>query len=216
MRKVNRQSFAGSGPIVNRQYLDSLYFYRGNYNSRIWKEFFAPDIIGKYAVSYNDNGLSYFKKGNYSLAEREFKKAISLKFDYPLAYYNLGITNFYKDSFKEAEKNYLFAIKYYERDMKRKELVKYISPEKAKVHNNLGALYEKQSKFSRAIGEYERAIELDPNFDEPHYNLGVVYWKQNKWKDVVREFEETLRLNPNHLNARRFLVQAKMRLNKDR
>ncbi|MDA7857889.1 DUF2723 domain-containing protein [bacterium] len=189
-----------------------FYNYRNKYDAELYKDFFVKDTIEKYATSHDKLGVGYFGERQYNKATREFKRAIQLKFNFSQSYYNLGITNFYQGFLDKAEDNYKKAIYYYRKALTREELRKYIEPEQAKVHNNLGALYEKKRNPKDAIGEYQIAIRLDPNFDEPHYNLGVVYWKQGRWKDVVREFERAIEINPGHINARKFLLLARKKI----
>ena len=42
------------------------------------------------------------------------------------------------------------------------------------VHNMLGLIYHDQGKFSAAIKEFTRALELNPNYTEASINLAVV------------------------------------------
>ena len=45
----------------------------------------------------------------------------------------------------------------------------------ANLHNLLGVTYHKQSKFSQAISEFQRALELNPKFVEAGLNLTILY-----------------------------------------
>ncbi|MFX0132691.1 MAG: tetratricopeptide repeat protein, partial [Candidatus Hodarchaeota archaeon] len=47
----------------------------------------------------------------------------------------------------------------------------------AKIHNNLADTYEKSEKYNDAIGEYKRAVELDPKLLTPYLSLGDLYSK---------------------------------------
>ncbi len=47
--------------------------------------------------------------------------------------------------------------------------------ETAMMHYNLGVFYTKEKEFSRAIAEYEKAIELNPEEPSAYYNLGYIY-----------------------------------------
>ena len=188
--------------------LYSLYKYRGVYNSTLYKDFFTPDIISRYALGHNDIALFYFNKGLYKDAEKEYLESIRLAPDYAPAYYNLG-TNYYSQGLLDKSINsYNTSIKYYRELSRDKLLAKFIMHEIARVYNNLGASYERKNDFDNAIKAYYNAINNDAAFEEPYYNMGVIYWKQNKWAEVVSSFKKALTINPNHQNARAYLPIA--------
>jgi tetratricopeptide (TPR) repeat protein len=43
------------------------------------------------------------------------------------------------------------------------------------MHYNLGVFYTKNKEYSRAIAEFEKALELNPDDPAAHYNLGFIY-----------------------------------------
>ncbi len=45
----------------------------------------------------------------------------------------------------------------------------------ANMHYNLGVFYLKQKEYNRAIAEFERAVELNPQDASAHFNLGYIY-----------------------------------------
>ena len=45
----------------------------------------------------------------------------------------------------------------------------------AATHYNLGVFYTKNKEYSRAIAEFEKAIELVPDDAYSHFNLGYIY-----------------------------------------
>ena len=53
------------------------------------------------------------------------------------------------------------------------------------LHNYLGTTLRSQGYFPRAIAEYRRAIELDPNFAPAHMNLGITLFYMNKFNDSI-------------------------------
>jgi len=52
---------------------------------------------------------------------------------------------------------------------------KVLIKETALMHYNLGVFYTKNKEYSRAIAEFEKAIELNPNDAAAQYNLGYIY-----------------------------------------
>jgi tetratricopeptide (TPR) repeat protein len=52
---------------------------------------------------------------------------------------------------------------------------KVLIKETALMHYNLGVFYTKNKEYSRAIAEFEKDIELNPDDAAAHYNLGFIY-----------------------------------------
>ncbi|MFA6384104.1 MAG: tetratricopeptide repeat protein [Candidatus Omnitrophota bacterium] len=52
---------------------------------------------------------------------------------------------------------------------------KVLIKETALMHYNLGVFYTKNKEYSRAIAEFEKDLELNPDDGAAHYNLGFIY-----------------------------------------
>jgi len=52
---------------------------------------------------------------------------------------------------------------------------KVLIKETALMHYNLGVFYTKNKEYSRAIAEFEKTVELNPNDAAAQYNLGFIY-----------------------------------------
>lgn len=78
----------------------------------------------------------------------------------------------------------------------------------ARMHNNLGAAYLKTRRYDDAMGEFGRAIEIDPGYVEPYYNLGLVLTVFGRRDDAVRVLRQGLALAPEHPALRRQLALA--------
>jgi chromosome segregation ATPase len=62
------------------------------------------------------------------------------------------------------------------------------------MHYNLGVFYTKQKDYSRAIAEFEKAVELTPDDAYAHFNLGYIYaeYVVNRQK-AIGHFQKYLR-----------------------
>ena len=62
----------------------------------------------------------------------------------------------------------------------------------ALMHYNLGVFYTENKQYSRAVVEFEKAIELNPDDPYVHYNLGYIYAeylvKRSKAIECFRHF----------------------------
>ncbi|MFA4991839.1 MAG: tetratricopeptide repeat protein, partial [Candidatus Omnitrophota bacterium] len=67
--------------------------------------------------------------------------------------------------------------------------------ETGEMHYNLGVFYTKGREYKRAIAEFEKAIEINPNDSYSHFNLGYIYaeYMVNR-KKAVENFRHYLRL----------------------
>ncbi len=73
---------------------------------------------------------------------------------------------------------------------------KVLLKETALMHYNLGVFYTQNKEYSRAIAEYEKTLELNPDDAYAHYNLGYIYaeYMVDRPK-AVEHFRKFLRLS---------------------
>ncbi len=68
----------------------------------------------------------------------------------------------------------------------------------ALMHYNLGVFYTQSKEFSRAIAEFEKGLELNPDDAYAHFNLGYIYAEQLADRSkAVQHFQQFLRLAKN-------------------
>ncbi len=64
------------------------------------------------------------------------------------------------------------------------------------AHIELGELYSRQGKFSKAEGEFKKAIGLNPNYSGTRISLGLCYVSQGRFSEAEGEFKKAVELNP--------------------
>ncbi len=72
-------------------------------------------------------------------------------------------------------------------------------PSSPEAHVELGTLFSDDP--GRAIPEFQKAIELDANYEPAHYQLGVTYRASAQFPKAKQELEAALRLNPQDARA---------------
>lgn len=108
------------------------------------------------------------------------------------------LTKNYADAVKKnrllEQKNIEMPGKFTEIARQNKALIK----ETANMHYNLGVFYTKNKEYTRAIAEFEKAIELTPDDAYAHFNLGYIYaeYISNRNK-AIEQFRKFLRLAKN-------------------
>lgn len=65
----------------------------------------------------------------------------------------------------------------------------------AEKHFKQGFGYQDQGNLDKAIDEYKKAIELNPNHLKAYMNLGAVYMEQKKYDQAIEEFNTVVKLN---------------------
>ena len=64
-----------------------------------------------------------------------------------------------------------------------------------------GLDYFSRNQYKQAIPEFNKAIELNPNYDELYLHRGCCYRRLNKFEPAIRDFNKTAELNPRNVLA---------------
>lgn len=62
-------------------------------------------------------------------------------------------------------------------------------------HLNKGDSYFRNNEINKAIKEFKKAIEADPNFALAYNNLGEVYAFLEMYKEAIHEYERALEIS---------------------
>ena len=62
-------------------------------------------------------------------------------------------------------------------------------------------------RVQEAIGHWEQAVQIKPDFVEAHYNLGIALEQTGKAREAVKHFEQALQIRPDFTNARNALAR---------
>ncbi|MFB3893343.1 MAG: tetratricopeptide repeat protein [Phycisphaerae bacterium] len=69
------------------------------------------------------------------------------------------------------------------------------------AHNTLGYALQMTGKAQEAIGEFQRAIYLDPKFLPAHYNLGMVLEGAGRTREAIWELRQAIQLKGDYVDA---------------
>ncbi len=130
----------------------------------------------------------------------EIRKAIELNPKYVPAYIGLGNAYYQKRrSFNQAAAQYKKAVE--------------IAPS-AQLHNYLGTALNYQGYYQKAVNQFQKAIELNPNYAPAYMNLGITYFYMKQFANTVSSEQKAISLNPNTPEAYFFLAQGYEKQNK--
>ena len=71
-----------------------------------------------------------------------------------------------------------------------------VAPSGQNIHNNLGDVYARQGDMQRAVDEFKKAIEINPNYADAYHNLGNTYQQMGQLDAAVANYEKALSINP--------------------
>lgn len=80
-----------------------------------------------------------------------------------------------------------------------------VSPYSPKAHNNMGDVYCLEGDLEKAALEFQRAIELKPDYADAYHNLANTYLKMGRVNEAVFNYKKALEFNPNLQQSRRSL-----------
>lgn len=129
---------------------------------------------------------AYEAKGQYGKAIAEYRKALSINDDYIEAHRCLG--ELYSD-----EGFYEEAIEQFEIVLNKKHKFLY-----ADVHNNIGVSLNELGNIDGAIEEFQKAIEINPEYSEANYNLSGVYYKKGDFEKAKEYISKAVETAPDH------------------
>jgi tetratricopeptide (TPR) repeat protein len=69
------------------------------------------------------------------------------------------------------------------------------------AYNNRGVIFMNDKKYDKAIDDFSKAIQLNPNFIQAYQNRGIIYMNQNKYDLALSDINKTLDNNPKDFNA---------------
>jgi tetratricopeptide (TPR) repeat protein len=69
------------------------------------------------------------------------------------------------------------------------------------------ALFQK-GQVDDAIAQYQKAVEINPNYVQAHYNLGLALFQKGQLDEAVAEFQKAVEINPNDADAHSNLGNA--------
>jgi tetratricopeptide (TPR) repeat protein len=84
-----------------------------------------------------------------------------------------------------------------EKGARSKTVEVQILPRTAGNLNKVGNQLKRKGKLAEAIGEYRRAIELNPHFSWSYYNLGDALAKQGNINEAIAEYRRAIAFNSN-------------------
>ncbi|MBS4032620.1 MAG: tetratricopeptide repeat protein [Clostridiales bacterium] len=149
-------------------------------------------------------GLGFLELAMMDEAITEFRQVVNQEPDLLLAHLCLGVAYAERGKADEA--------------MRELRLVQALTQEpqtSAIVHNALGNLYADKEQYENALQEFEKVVELDPEFSVAYFNLGAVYYNLGHYEKSLAAFENVKKKFPRDWEVYFYLGKTYKKLDND-
>lgn len=82
----------------------------------------------------------------------------------------------------------------------------------AEAEYNTGLKAKAAKRFSEAVADFRRAVDLRPNFPEAWNELGFALRQTGQYPEALKAYDQALRLRPNYPEALEYLGEAYVKL----
>lgn len=129
------------------------------------------------SIRFFRKGLGFLELAMMDEAIAQFKQVATMEPDLLLARLCLGVAYAEKGQADEA--------------MRELRLVQALTDDRqthAIIHNSLGNLYADAERYDLALPEFEKAVELTPDFAAARFNLGAAYYNMEEYGKSLDSF----------------------------
>jgi len=146
-------------------------------------------------------GTTYYNLNIFNKAEEILQEAKKYMIDVN-TFYILGLNYSKLNMLKEVEED--LGLNYSKLNMLKEveeefQQAIYLNPKFTKAYTDLAYLYAKQEEYDKAIAEWNKLLEIEPNFSEKYnilYFIGMAYQKKEMPDEAMEYFLEALQLAP--------------------
>jgi Flp pilus assembly protein TadD len=136
-------------------------------------------------------GSAFFQRGYYDQAEVSFRRALQDDPSSAEAHYSLGSVYLKQEKNAQARASFEQALK----------LTASYPDTGPNAWNNLGLLATREGRTSDAIGYFQGALRLSPDYWIALENLGSAYRQQKRWDEARAALERVVATRPNDPDA---------------
>jgi tetratricopeptide (TPR) repeat protein/TolB-like protein len=131
-------------------------------------------------------GKLYFGRKDYAAAGPWLAKVVPADDDYPEGLFMAGVGEFFLGHVPASAR--LF------------QKLEGVIP-LGEVANDLGVMETRESQYSEALGQFDRALQGDPSDPDFSFNRSVCLWRLNRYDEAAKALAESLDAEPNDAEA---------------
>jgi len=190
------------------------FFKKGEYDKAIDDCNKAIELQPNYSPAFNNLGAAYYEKGDYEHAISYLNWALHLNPYSGKAYYNRGLVHFKLRDYDLALLDFDQAIKVtpesinaiyqkkptFEHSLFNEEVTNRMrdlldEADLPLIYMNRGKVYCIKGDYEKAIADFNKAIQLQPDLASAYYYRGVAYLAQGYFEQAVFNLKKVLELN---------------------
>jgi Flp pilus assembly protein TadD len=132
--------------------------------------------------NFNFLGVAYYKKGDFANALENYRKALELDHNHASVFNNIGSIYLRVYLAKRDERAYRLAMDNFTRAIA-------IDPRLFAAYNSRGAAYKFKNQVDKAIDDWKKTIEINPNFIDAYFNIGISYLGMGDKVSALKYFQ---------------------------
>lgn len=175
--------------ILAKPYLADSYYYRGvskfmldDYKGAEEDATACLDRNPYYLAAYQLRGAARQNQEKYELAATDYKRSLEFYPEDRLTLVNMAIVNVEMKYFEVAEKFFDVLINRY--------------PDYTPGYLARSQMYIDMEDTTRAMGDLNKAIEIDPYTSQSFSARGLLYLQQKEYNKALADFDEAIRIDP--------------------
>jgi protein O-GlcNAc transferase len=189
--------------------LAKLYELNKSFGKALKYAWRAKELKAEFKDAYDLIASIFFDLGNFEKSAEFYNKVIELNPNDAMSFYNLGcVFSAMKDDGK-AETHWRAAIQNEQKtkpaekkDESSKEelsidITVKVWPISFEAHKSLGHLYLQQHSHEKALEEFIKAIELEPQDPGPYFEVGKIYFELKDRENATFYFDKYIYLGGN-------------------
>ena len=183
----------------------TLYTQRGDLTQALSDLNKSIEINPELTEAYFNRGNVYYRQNNLTQAIDDYVKVIKINPRFEKAYTNLIAVY---SGLKEFDKAWSYVNKAQEAGylidptlIKTLKASSELKNKDAKNFNNRGVANVKRGNFSQAFTDFNKAIELDPNFAEAYNNRSNLFVQRGDFTRALSDLNKSIKINPDFEGA---------------
>jgi len=194
-----------SSPELNYN-LAKLYEFKDSLGNALKYAWRAKELKEDYKNAYDLIANIFYQINDFNNAIKFYEKVIEFDPKDAMSYYNLGCTYFAAKDLEKAEKHLRKAIE--NEKLKRKktkvnksqqnelkiEITVEVTPISFRAHMSLGHLYLEKNLRNKALEEFTKAMDIEPEKPDSYYEVGKIHFELKNEKKALFYLNKSLSL----------------------